>query len=455
MTGSRKEKALQAREAALQALVRFEKDGAFLNLVLPPIIQNLPQSEQNLARKIAAGTIEHLNTIDWVISLYSLRRPRKFTPWIRNLLRLGVYQLLYLDRVPDYAVINETVNLARRYGHQGVAGLVNALLRRVGREKEQLPWPSREAGLISYLSIIYSLPAWFVERAIARFGAGEAEAWAAAVNVMPALSLRPNLMKTNAVELAGFLEKEGWSAEVSTLVPPMVRVAGGFTPVASAHFKNGFYTVQGESSALVAPILSPQPGARIVDLCSAPGGKTTHLAELMQNQGRIYAVEKHSGRLHLVDKAARRLGLTNIVTVNLDGRQITGRDVGIPEAVLVDAPCSGLGVIGRLPEIKWRRNLSDLKQLQKLQLELLTSAAALLPKNGSLVYSVCSTEYEETLQVVEIFNKSHKAFTLTSFEDLLPRPLQGLKNQIPGLLTIWPHHFNLDGFFIARWIKKG
>jgi 16S rRNA (cytosine967-C5)-methyltransferase len=443
-----------AREAALKALVRFEKDRAYLNLILPDITARLSAEDRALAVQMASGTLERLNTLDWVINLYSTTKLDKMTPWLRNLLRIGAYQLLYLDRVPAYAAVDESVSLARRYGHRGVAGLANAVLRKIDRESGALPWPDPATSPTEYLALKYSIPPWLVKRANDRFGFSETESWCQAVNIKPALSIRPNLLRTDLVDLSARLRQEGLNVTESPHVPAMLRLSGiAGSPAATEAFRAGLYTIQGESSALVAPMLKPQCGETVVDLCSAPGGKTTHLAELMKDSGLVYAIEQHSARSGLVEQAALRLGLTSIIPVVADGRSAAGLGLKQPEAVLVDAPCSGLGVIGRLPEIKWRRTEDDLAALQKLQLELLAAAASLLPQGGRLIYSVCTTEPEETLQVVEKFECENPGFAREALVSRLPSALQKEQNT-PGAVTILPHRQGLDGFFIAGWLKR-
>lgn len=442
-----------AREAALRALVRVEENGAYLNLVLPSLLQNFSPAERALAVQIATGTIQRLNTIDWVINLYSRRTLDTYTPWLRNLLRLSAYQMLFLDRVPHYAIVNEAVRLARRFGHRGVAGLTNALLRRIGAESANLLWPDPTVKQAEYLSLKHSQPLWLVDRLISQFGFAEAESWCLASNQKPLISIRPNLLRTDAAALIDKLQSEGFEAFYSPIVPSMLRLVEGASPALSNSFREGLFTIQGESSALVAPLLAPQPGELIIDLCSAPGGKTTHLAELMGNSGLVYACDLYQGRLQLVEKAARRLGLQNITTVTVDGRNLGGQNLPAADAILVDAPCSGLGVIRRLPEIKWRREKGDLLRMQALQIELLTSAARLLKPGGKLLYSVCTTEPEETEAVVAAFNKTHQQFITEELTPHLPLSLQSGQDS-SETIKLWPHRHDLDGFFIALWRKK-
>lgn len=447
----------KAREAALRALVRVEEDRAYLNLALPALVKNMDPEERALAVHLARGTMQRLNTLDWSVSLFSHRQIHTLTPWVRNLLRLSAYQLIYLDRVPAYAVLDQAVNLARRFGHRGVAGLVNAVLRKLAREADSLPWPERGQDPLQYLSITYSQPQWIISRVIERMGLERAEQWCRSNLVIPNLSVRPNQMRINPEELIGRLETEGFQAEHSRRVPGILQITSGGSPASAGLFKAGLFSIQGESSALVAPLLNPQPEEMIVDLCSAPGGKTTHLAELSKDRGLIYAVDLHQSRLQMVKKAARRLGLQSVNTLLADGRTIAGDNfstiTAAPAAVLVDAPCSGLGVIRRLPEIKWRRSLQDLSGFQELQTELLQAAARLLPVGGRLLYSVCTNEPEETRQVVERFNREHKQFALQKVPALLPAPLQReQEDQYTALLQ--PDLHGLDGFFIALWIKE-
>ena len=441
-----------AREAALRALVRVEEDGAYLNLVLPSLLQNASPAERALAVQIATGTIQRLNTIDWVINLYSRRNLDTYTPWLRNLLRLSAYQIIFLDRVPHYALVNEAVHLARRFGHRGVAGLTNALLRRISAESRSLPWPDPAVKQAKYLSLKHSQPLWLVDRLAARLGFVEAESWCLASNQKPLISIRPNLLRTDSAALIARLQSEGFEAFTSPVVPAMLRLARGASPAAAKSFKEGLFTIQGESSALVTHLLAPRSGDLVIDLCSAPGGKTTHLAALIGDSGRVYACDLYQGRLQLVEKAARRLGLQNIITVAIDGRNPGAHNLPLADAILVDAPCSGLGVIRRLPEIKWRRNEEDLLRMQALQIELLTSAARLLKPGGKLLYSVCTTEPEETEAVVAAFNLAHQQFIPEELLSRLPLSLQSDQDS-SETIKLWPHRHDLDGFFIALWRK--
>ncbi|MDY6825686.1 MAG: 16S rRNA (cytosine(967)-C(5))-methyltransferase RsmB [Bacillota bacterium] len=454
MSKNRDQPACSAREVALKALVRFERDQAYLNLVLPSLVRECSEEERSLAKELAAGTVQRLNTLDWALQLYLKQPLKKLTPWIRNLLRLSAYQLLYLDRVPQYAAVDQAVHLAGRYGHRGVAGLVNAVLRRLSREAAVLPWPDRQQQPIEYLCLKESYPRWLVKRVLKRWEFNEVEAWCRANNRKPALSIRPNNVQTSENDLVALLAEESVEAVKSPVVPGMLRIRGGMNPARTESFREGLFSIQGESSSLVAPLLEPQSHDRIVDLCSAPGGKTTHLAELMNDRGLIYAVDLHKKRLQLVERAARRLRLQSIRTLEADGRMIGTLDLSVPSAVLVDAPCTGLGVIRRLPEIKWRRTAGDPFRMQQLQLQLLNAAADILPVGGKLLYSVCSSEPEECSKVTEIFSTDHPHFRHEECVPRLPSVLQKKQDNF-YTVSLLPHHHGTDGFYMALWTRKG
>ncbi len=483
-----REKVNDAREAALRALVRFERDEAYLNLALPPLLSALDARERALAVKLAGGSVQRLNTLDWAIELYSRRPLASYTSWVRNILRLGAFQIIYLERVPGYAAVNRSVQLGRRYGHRGVAGLINAVLRKIELNKDKLPWPKPSEKPLEYLSLTHSIPLWMVKRALGRFGFDEAEQWCLAGNHRAPVAIRPHTLRTTPAELAAILFREGIETAPGQYHPGILQQTGGRPPALSNVFKRGLFTIQGESSAFVAPLLNVKPGDTVIDLCSAPGGKTTHLAELMEDRGTVYAVEKNQSRLGLVKKAAERLGLKSIEPVLADGRQIHTLGLPAPAAILVDAPCSGLGVISRLPEIKWRREEKDLQQNQKLQLELLHAAARILPPGGTLLYSVCTNEPEETDHVKKQFEHHHPSFKPNTgdgspfdqtgdgslFDEegldygasketgITPTPDRTENRplfELPfkpenGAISILPHRFDLDGFYIVSWRKE-
>ncbi|MGI6308910.1 MAG: 16S rRNA (cytosine(967)-C(5))-methyltransferase RsmB [Dethiobacteria bacterium] len=444
-----------AREAALVILKEVEEKEAYLNLVLNRVLsrRSFPPAERSLLTELAYGVIQHLHTLDWVISLYSTRSLEKLTPWIRNILRMGTYQLLYLERIPEAAAVDEAVKLAHRYGHKGVAGLVNAVLRKISRSKDNLPWPSREQEPALYLSLRYAYPLWMVQRWIKNLGAEAAEAHCSAGNRRPPLTIRTNTLRLSREELQRVLQAEGTGSRECRYAPEGLYLKLAHSLVELKSFQQGLFQVQGESSMLAAPLLNPQPGELVLDLCSAPGGKTIHLAALMKNQGRIIAADLYPHRLKLVQAAAERQGIQIIQTENIDGRSLPSEWQGTFQRVLLDVPCSGLGVIRRKGDLKWRRRPEDIASLSQLQMQLLRSAFQALCSGGVLLYSACTTEPEETTEVINKFLAQERLAQPVMLSPFLPQELHA-EEKIAGQIFLWPAQHNLDGFFLARIRKK-
>lgn len=377
----------------------------------------------------------------------------KLTPWIRNILRMGTYQLLYLERIPEAAAVDEAVKLAHRYGHKGVAGLVNAVLRKISRSKDNLPWPSREQEPALYLSLRYAYPLWMVQRWIKNLGAEAAEAHCSAGNRRPPLTIRTNTLRLSREELQRVLQAEGTGSRECRYAPEGLYLKLAHSLVELKSFQQGLFQVQGESSMLAAPLLNPQPGELVLDLCSAPGGKTIHLAALMKNQGRIIAADLYPHRLKLVQAAAERQGIQIIQTENIDGRSLPSEWQGTFQRVLLDVPCSGLGVIRRKGDLKWRRRPEDIASLSQLQMQLLRSAFQALCSGGVLLYSACTTEPEETTEVINKFLAQERLAQPVMLSPFLPQELHA-EEKIAGQIFLWPAQHNLDGFFLARIRKK-
>lgn len=446
----------KAREAALEILKEVEEKKAYLNLVLNRFLSrhSFSSPERALLTELSYGVIQRLNTLDWVIALYLKHSLEKLTPWVRNILRMGAYQLLYLDRIPDSAAVDEAVKLAYRYGHKGVAGMVNAVLRKIASEKADLPWPSREKDPGSYLSLRYSYPPWMVKRWLKHMGIKEAEAFCAAGNLRPPLTVRVNSLRLLKDELKKKLAEEKVEATDCRYAPDGLELKLSEPLTELKSFREGLFQVQGEASMLVAPLLNPQPGETVLDLCSAPGGKTVHMAALMQNKGHIVAADLYPHRLKLVEQSARRQGITIIETEKLDGRLLPSDKIGSFQRVLLDVPCSGHGVIRRKADLKWRRKPEDIYSLSHLQLQLLKAGFKALRPGGVLLYSACTIEPEETTEVVDNFLASEPSAEPAMLAVLLPEELRG-EEKVRGRIFFWPHKHNLDGFFVARIRKKG
>lgn len=449
-------KAGRAREVALRVLHQVDTGGAFVDLALKKGLQSTQMSPRDraLAAEISYGATRYLLYLDWVIQEIARRPGDRVDPWSRNILRLTLYQLLYLDRVPGPAACHAGVELAKKYAPRGGDKFVNGVLRNFLRQQGSLVLPDRSRGPVKYLSLRYSFPQWMVSRWVQALGEGEAELLLASLNRVAPLEVRANTLKNDRAELKEVLGEGGVGAEEGRYAPQALSLKAR-VPLASLEaFKQGLFHIQGQSSMLASLLLAPRPGETILDSCSGPGGKASHLGELMENRGRVLCCDLHSHRLELVRKNGVRLGLHNLEMLPGDARDLPRELVGKVDRALVDAPCSGLGVVARKPDLKWKRGPGDIKGLPVLQGELLQEAARLLRPGGTLVYSVCTLEEEETGEVCRKFTRENPGFSCSSLVPYLPGDLAREPGASGGALYIYPHRHRLDGFFLARWEKK-
>lgn len=433
------------RKRALDVLCQVFEKGAYANLALQAALRGVDSRDAALVKQLVFGTVTYRQSLDYLLQRWLTRPLVRLDASVRNILRLGLYQVLYLD-MPDHAAVSESVNLARAVTHQGSAGMVNAVLRRAVREQEQLPWP--KTGDQAYdLSIRYSFPQWITNRWLERLGAEQTERFCQAQNQAPGVDLRVNSLRATPEQVIEALAGQGIAAAAHPLVPGSLRISGGSLPGLQV-LQDGRCSVQGAASTLVGLVVSPKTGELVYDLCAAPGGKSLHMAELMQNQGRVVAFDLHAGRLQLVTRAAKRLSVDSVQTVAADARSLPPSDWPQADRVLVDAPCSGMGVIRRKPDIRWQRQPEELAALSELQGEILQAAARLVRPGGILVYSVCSTEPEESTAVIERFLRLNSDYQPAEW----PKPLQAIwiDRLSAGHLTTYPHLDDLDGFFICR-----
>ncbi|WCK53037.1 16S rRNA (cytosine(967)-C(5))-methyltransferase RsmB [Aneurinibacillus sp. Ricciae_BoGa-3] len=449
-----------AREWAVYILVQVEEKQAYSNLELKEALAHagLSSRDTNLVTELVYGTLTRLNTIDWMLSRYLSRPSAKLEGWVRNLLRISFYQISYLDRIPDRAVVHEAVEIAKSWGHQGIAGMVNGVLRSRLRQPEKAEIPNNLSAA-KRISLVHSHPEWMVAEWIKRYGMEETERMCEENNLPPEVSLRANSLKTDRDKLAHAIKEqvEDASVQPSSVAPEGLVIRGTGNIAALPAYRQGSCTVQDESSMLVAHAVAPKPGMSVLDTCAAPGGKTTHIAELMNNQGAITALDIHPHKLDLIADNARRLGLSII-----DGRQANAVDADtiltgyMYDRVLVDAPCSGLGVIRRKPDIKWRKTASDTNSIRGIQLEILEAAAKLVKPEGRLVYSTCTVQAEENEDLIQDFLNQHADWELDGglVQDMPESVRLKYSTLSRGYMQILPHHFHSDGFFIARLKRK-
>lgn len=441
-----------AREIALDVLVRVEQQGAYSNLLLNSTLQKsgLSREDTGLVTELVYGTISRMNTLDYVLSDFVSKGIAKLQPWVRNLLRLSLYQIMYLDRIPSHAAVNEAVNIAKKRGHQGISGMVNGVLRSVLRAGD-LPVLRKDLSQEERISIQYSHPLWMVRRWITEYGVDTAESICAANNEAPAVSVRVNTTMISREALLNQMLDQGLQAAASEVSPFGIVVKGGGNLALTSWYRDGYLSVQDESSMLVAEAVAPSPGMRVLDCCAAPGGKTAHMGELMKDEGYIYANDLHSHKAKLISDQALRLGLECVVTGSADALHLEqSLQHGSFDRILLDAPCSGLGVIRRKPDLKWRKQPEDIESVASLQLELLQSVSKLLKPGGVLVYSTCTTEQAENGDVVAAFLKQNPDYTSVTFTSPLWERLQGTALNRGEGIQLLPHHYGSDGFYIAR-----
>ena len=459
-----------ARMIALSLLMESVKSEEGVDILLDRALAqcSFDSRERALTVELAYGVLRRLATIDWRLEPV-LDKPLPRLPLaVQMVLRLGTYQLLFLDRIPQSAAVNESVNLARAIAGtlgRDWSGFVNAVLRALLRHPPQ-PWPSMDPDAAHAFAVRYSVPSWLSRRWVERLGVGSAEMACEGVSVAPPLTLRVNQLITTR---EAFLEKfaqVGIAAKPTSVSPfGIVLEEGGSVPSLPG-FREGAFYVEDEAAQLIPPLLDPQPGDIVLDTCAAPGGKSTHLADLMHNKGTIYAVDRKGDRLDLLRSNCRRLGVQIVVPIVGDIRQplewvpmietagsssVNKARLGEPciDRILVDAPCSGLGVLRRHPEAKWRKGEQALPRHQALQCQILESVAPCLRPGGVLVYSTCSTEPEENEDVIERFCRVHAEFKRESVVPWLPPAAQKFVTEQGALSTVG-NRFSMDGFYAAR-----
>lgn len=441
-----------ARQAAVRILTRVEKEGAYANLLLRTELVGLQDSrDRHLASALVNGVLKNKLLLDYALRKH-LTKPMSALPQeVRAVLRTGAFQLLFMDRIPRAAAINESVNTVKAI-NPSFSALVNTILRRTADTGWQFSWPDQNKELSRYLSVRYSHPEWMVKRWLSRWGREETEKLLIVNNEPSDTCIRVNTLKTSKEKLMESLANQGIKVAESCRVPEAMYIEDFGAVEKITEFQEGHFTVQDESSQLVAHVLGVKPGDRVLDVCSAPGGKTTHLAQLMDNKGEIIAVDLYPQKLKLLDELAGRLGITIIQTIEGDGRVLEGVE-GLFNGVLVDAPCSGLGVIRRRADLRWQKREDEIDKLPEMQLKILLNASERVVPGGELVYSTCTTEPVENFEVIKAFRQLKPEFAPIDLRDVLPWKVtdeRDLRQLEKGVWQILPHHHGMDGFFVAK-----
>jgi 16S rRNA (cytosine967-C5)-methyltransferase len=438
--------AAPARALAARVLERVDADAAWADVALEVEASRRRVSPRDaaLATELVYGTLRWQRYLDWILGPHSRRSIDRLDPRVRVLLRMTAYQSVFLERVPVFAAVNDAVTLARG-GARGSAEYVNAVLRAFTRRgaREREPAPPRDP--VEALAVRCAFPTWLAQRWVARWGATEAEALMRALNERPPLTVRANTLRVTREALAErLLAEDGVRSEPTRYAPEGLVTERGGAPGAWRTFGEGVCVVQDEASMLVSRLVQPVAGETIIDACAAPGTKTTHLAQLMGDRGRIVALDPQPGRLARVTEAAARLGVTSVQTIEGTVQELVGSYGPRADAVLVDAPCSNLGVLRRNPEVKWRRAPGDVAAAAAKQREILAAAATLLKPGARLVYATCSTEPEENEAVVADFLARRPDFVVDAPADF-PLPLDA-----DGFLRTLPQRHGTDGFTAVR-----
>ncbi|MEB3285234.1 MAG: 16S rRNA (cytosine(967)-C(5))-methyltransferase RsmB [Candidatus Sericytochromatia bacterium] len=444
------ENARDARSWAVAKLIQVEAGGAWANLARGGL-SDLNAKDRALAVELLAGVTRRKATLDWYLA-HVLKQPvESLTPAIRNNLRLAVYQLWFLSRIPESAAVNEAVKLAHRLGHKGVASLTNAVLRNLLRRRETIHLPNADKEPVEHLRVAYSLPAWIATQWWERFGldASALGAWSIGA---PRISLRANVSKTTRGQLLESLREKNIGAIPSAIVPEGIRLEQSVEPAAIEGYSDGFFYVQDEAAMLVSRVLDPRPHERIFDIGAAPGGKTSHIVELVNNQAEVWAIDRSEARLKRLEENCRRMGHHNIVVQPRDAVDLTG--LPLADRILLDAPCSGLGVLPRKPDLRWNQNSENLVDLAHLQGRMLDEAIKYLKPGGILVYSTCTMTTTENQAVVKEFLARNPDIHPVDFTEHLPGPWhQDFEREIGGI-QLRPDRHDVDGFFIAK-LRRG
>jgi 16S rRNA (cytosine967-C5)-methyltransferase len=437
------------RGTAVKILNRIDRSDAYLDKLLDAELRSdeMNELDKGLMNEIVTGAVRWQMKLDWVLTGFFHGNFTKAETNIKNALRVALYQILFLDKVPASAAVNEGVEFIKRLRGQKVADLVNAVLRNIIRNLENIRYPDPNEDRIRHLAVIESHPIWMVNKWVNRFGYDEAKQFLAANNRRPDLTLRVNRLKIQFDYFLTQLSQHQIQYTRSTFLDYFVRVQHMAGIGGSEMFRQGFFSVQDESGGLVVQLLDPKPGERIIDLCSAPGGKTTFIGELMKNVGEIVSVDRYETRLNLVKNSAQRLGVANAHFVVADATTI---QMPPADKVLVDAPCSGLGVLAKKPDAKWRREPEDIRELVKLQQAILENATTLVKPGGLMVYSTCTTEPEENFEVVRALLENHPEFSIEPAGNLIPKEVVSSE----GWIETFPHRQGMDGSFAIRLRKQ-
>ncbi len=436
------------RGRAVKILNRVERTDAYLDKLLDIELKDpeLIGKDKALLYKIVHGVVRWMGRLDWILNGFYKGQFSKAIPNLKNGLRVALYQIMFLDKVPDYAAVNEAVEFVKKLQGQKPADLTNAVLRNILKNKNAIRYPDPDEDLPGYLTAYYSHPSWIVKRYLKRFGREETEKLLAANNEKPFLTLKINAIKIEQEEFKELLKSVNLEFTQGKYLPEFFKLKNLTNITSWECFSKGYFNIQDESAGLACRLLDVEPGMRVLDLCAAPGGKSAYLAGLMHNEGEIVAIDRYESRLKLLEKNMNRLGITCINAVETDAMDYEGEKF---DRILADVPCSGFGTLRKKPDIKWKHDLLDLRRLTELQYKLLTKASTLIKDNGIVVYSTCSIEPEENFEIINKFLQNNPEFKLKEISQRFPSELIDEN----GCIQTLPHIHNTDGAFAAKIVK--
>ena len=426
------------REIILKTLYDIDYNEAYSNIALNKQLKQAQKDKIKIDKRdvgfiseIVYGTVSWKLTIDEIIKKYSNIKIKKISPWILNILRMSIYQIVFLDKVPKSAAVHEGVNLAKRYGHRSSTNFVNAILRKIDKKDYEEFFEIKDN--VEKISKITSMPEWIVEKLLKQEYVNKVEKICKNSNIRPKIYIRINSLKTNKQKLINKLKEENIKYE-DTDSEDFLELKDIRNVESLDSFKQGLYTIQDKQAGQVAVILNPKPNEKVLDACSSPGGKTTYLAELMKNQGEIFAWDLYDHRVKLVKDAYTRLGINIIKEEKRDASIYDEKYFETFDKILLDVPCLGLGVLKRKPDIKWQRKPEDIEKITKIQKTILQNCSKYLKKGGELVYSTCSILKDENEKIIENFVENNKNFKIK-------KQLSTFQNE------------KTDGFFICKMEK--
>lgn len=439
---------MNAREIAYKVLLDIEKNKNYSNMAINKHFKDVKLSNQDrgLATEIIYGVIENKYYIDYMIDKLSKVKTNKMEIYVKTLLRMGIYQIMFLNSISDYAAVNETVNLAKKKNSK-VSGFINGILRNVIRQKETIG-EIKIKDDIDYLAVKYSYDKWMIRNWMIHFGKDFTKELLEANGQRPSIYLRTNTLKITRDELIEKLEQQNVKASKVHVVDEAIKVGNLKDIENNVLYKEGLFTIQDISSMLVGKVMNPKEKSLVLDVCSAPGGKTTHIATLMKNTGQVVSRDIYEHKLKLIKASSKRLNLTNVDVQEFDGLSLDKDSVGKFDYVLADVPCSGLGIIRRKPEIKYKEK-EEFRDLPPIQKKILENASKYVKKGGTLIYSTCTIQDNENIDVINEFLQKNKNFELAPIDEVKV----DLDNQEKGYMKIYPNVHEMDGFFISKLIR--